>query len=71
MTEPPSTEQMNLEVDMPEGPGLTRLEFNQALDLYLSTRTMHLQAYEQMDNQQRDFMQQLKRAFRRLRNKQL
>jgi len=46
--------------------GMERLEFNKVLDKYLETNTMTSEQYEEMSNRQKDVIQELKKAFKRL-----
>ena len=46
--------------------GLEDKEWREVLDMYLVTQKMRCDAYEGMSNEQRNIIQELKRAFKRI-----
>lgn len=53
-----------------EGPGLTRTEWNKVLDRYLTEKTMEADQYATMNEAQRRVIQELKKSFSRINNKE-
>jgi hypothetical protein len=49
---------------------MEKLEFNDVLDNYLTTGNMLTDDYEALDEEQKMIIQTIKRAFKRLTNKQ-
>lgn len=57
-------------MDIPLGEGLDRKDWNELLDKYLSTQKMSADLYAGTNESQRLLIQEIKKAFARLKNKQ-